>query len=220
MKAVANSRTETDLLTAAKRAEHDITTELTAQIEDHADRAGEAAKRNEELRDSLRTVDSVRSAGSDSIVTNLQKGTSATNLLTNATSRLATAFGNMASDQIAEAFLGKRGSAGWLSDFLKPLTTGNTESGSIAGFLASAKSFFEFADGGYTGAGMRLEPAGIVHRGEYVIDRTSVDRIGIGALDAMRKGARGYADGGYVRPAPVSRAAFGSLACPLKSGPP
>ncbi|WP_264047977.1 phage tail length tape measure family protein [Methylobacterium flocculans] len=212
---IARYRAEQDLLAAAKRADRDVTSDLTAQIKDYADRAGEAAKRNEELRDSLRTVDSVRSAGSDSIrsiVTDLQKGTSATNLLTNATSRLATAFGNMASDQIAEAFLGKRGSAGWLSDFLKPSTTGSTESGGIAGFLASAKSFFGFADGGYTGAGMRLEPAGIVHRGEYVIDRTSVDRIGIGTLDAMRKGAHGYADGGYVRPAPVSRAAFGTPA--------
>ena len=212
---IARYRAEQDLLAAAKRADRDVTSDLTAQIKDYADRAGEAAKRNEELRDSLRTVDNVRSAGSDSIrsiVTDLQKGTSATNLLTNATSRLATAFGNMASDQIAEAFLGKRGSAGWLSDFLKPSTTGNSESGGVAGFLASAKDFFGFADGGYTGAGMRLEPAGIVHRGEYVIDRTSVDRIGIGTLDAMRKGARGYADGGYVRPAPLSRGAFGTPA--------
>ncbi|KQP16539.1 hypothetical protein ASF26_01505 [Methylobacterium sp. Leaf93] len=82
------------------------------------------------------------------------------------------------------------------------------ESGGISAFLAFAKIFFGFADGGYTGAGMRLEPAGIVHRGEYVIDRASVVRIGIGTLDAIRKGARGYADGGYVIPVPVSRASI------------
>jgi phage-related minor tail protein len=213
--AVARYRTEQELLTAAKRADRDITSDLSAQIKDYADRAAEAARRNEELRDAMRTTDSVRAAGGDgirSIVSDLQKGTNATNLLTSATSRLATAFSNMASDQIAEGFFGKRGSSGWLSDLLKPATTGSTDTGGIAGFLASAKSFFGFADGGYTGAGMRLEPAGIVHRGEYVIDRASVDRIGIGTLDAMRKGARGYADGGYVRPTPASRAAFGSPA--------
>lgn len=49
--------------------------------------------------------------------------------------------------------------------------------------------------GGYTGAGGRYEPAGIVHRGEYVFSAPSVDRIGLARLDRMH---RGYADGGLV----------------------
>ena len=42
-----------------------------------------------------------------------------------------------------------------------------------------------FAEGGYTGAGGRLEPAGIVHRGEYVIPADVVSRHGPEAIDAL-----------------------------------
>ena len=66
-----------------------------------------------------------------------------------------------------------------------------------------------FSEGGYTGDGGRLEPAGIVHRGEYVVPqpemRDPVVRQYIGAIENMRvrrTGSRrslpGYADGGYV----------------------
>jgi hypothetical protein len=55
--------------------------------------------------------------------------------------------------------------------------------------------------GGYTGPGGRLEPAGIVHRGEYVFDAASTNRIGVSNLERMRK-LPGYAAGGYVRALP------------------
>lgn len=56
-------------------------------------------------------------------------------------------------------------------------------------------SAFGFADGGYTGTGARLEPAGIVHRGEYVMPADAVRRIGVPRLAALH---HGYADGGLV----------------------
>lgn len=43
-----------------------------------------------------------------------------------------------------------------------------------------------FADGGYTGAGPRHQVAGYVHRGEYVMDAATVERIGLPALQAMQ----------------------------------
>lgn len=56
-----------------------------------------------------------------------------------------------------------------------------------------------YADGGYTGTGSKYQAAGVVHRGEYVFDQDSVKTAGGPAvLDAMRRGLRGYADGGYV----------------------
>jgi len=63
-----------------------------------------------------------------------------------------------------------------------------------------------FADGGYTGPGGRLEPAGIVHRGEFVVDavRTKQHRS---LLEAIQRGSRvlpGYASGGYVGSAGLS----------------
>ncbi|ANN71551.1 phage tail tape measure protein [Bordetella bronchialis] len=58
-------------------------------------------------------------------------------------------------------------------------------------------------DGGYTGPGGKYDLAGFVHRGEVVWSQEDVARAGgVGAVEAMRQGFRGYADGG-----PVGRAA-------------
>lgn len=65
----------------------------------------------------------------------------------------------------------------------------------------------QFAHGGYTGPGGKYEPAGIVHRGEYVVPKEQVENPRfagvIGMLEAARTktqtaAAYGYADGGLV----------------------
>lgn len=61
-----------------------------------------------------------------------------------------------------------------------------------------------FATGGYTGPGRKYEPAGIVHKGEYVLDQGTTRRIGVSNLDKVSSGAAsslipGYADGGFVQ---------------------
>ena len=61
---------------------------------------------------------------------------------------------------------------------------------SIGGFLG-------FASGGYTGDGGKYQPAGVVHRGEYVITKEATSRLGIGFLNHLNYG-RGYANGGTV----------------------
>ncbi|KHE07671.1 phage tail length tape measure family protein [Citrobacter braakii] len=45
-----------------------------------------------------------------------------------------------------------------------------------------------FASGGYTGAGGKYDPAGIVHKGEFVFDQASTNRIGVSQLEALRNG--------------------------------
>lgn len=57
-----------------------------------------------------------------------------------------------------------------------------------------------FAGGGYTGDGGKYAPAGIVHRGEYVITKEATSRLGRGFLDQLNYGAprRGFANGGSV----------------------
>ena len=52
-----------------------------------------------------------------------------------------------------------------------------------------------FDGGGYTGHGGKYEPAGVVHRGEFVFTKEATSRIGISNLYRMMKG---YATGGYV----------------------
>ncbi|HBQ2117141.1 TPA: phage tail length tape measure family protein [Klebsiella pneumoniae] len=45
-----------------------------------------------------------------------------------------------------------------------------------------------FDSGGYTGPGGKYQPAGIVHKGEYVFDQASTNRIGVSQLEALRNG--------------------------------
>lgn len=45
-----------------------------------------------------------------------------------------------------------------------------------------------FSSGGYTGNGGRLQPAGIVHRGEYVINADATRALGRGYLDRLNSG--------------------------------
>jgi lambda family phage tail tape measure protein len=68
-----------------------------------------------------------------------------------------------------------------------------SSSNSLPGLSASDYGV-GFASGGYTGAGGKYDPAGIVHRGEYVFDAVNTNRLGVGFLDSLR----GYADGGLV----------------------
>ncbi len=73
-----------------------------------------------------------------------------------------------------------------------------------------------FATGGYTGPGGKYEPAGIVHKGEFVFSSEAVRNIGLDFLYGLHKLATGrqvnirrvafsYADGGFVNPPQTAR---------------
>lgn len=65
----------------------------------------------------------------------------------------------------------------------------------IGNFLGIDK----YDSGGYTGDGGKYDPAGIVHRGEFVFDKESTAKLGKANLyRLMDAGKRGYASGGYV----------------------
>ena len=70
-----------------------------------------------------------------------------------------------------------------------------------------------FAEGGYTGDGGRLEPAGVVHRGEYVINADATKRIGKSRLDMLN----GFSNGGYVGGAPAGGAMGGNVTINIKN---
>ncbi|EJB8468718.1 TPA: tape measure protein [Acinetobacter baumannii] len=57
-----------------------------------------------------------------------------------------------------------------------------------------------FADGGYTGNGLKHTPAGIVHKGEVVWSQDDIKRWGgVSVVESMRTSSpSGYANGGYV----------------------
>lgn len=69
-----------------------------------------------------------------------------------------------------------------------------------AGFTGGYNSI-GFSSGGYTGAGGKYEPAGIVHKGEVVWSQEDVARAGgLGIVEMLRNGLIGYKEGlkGYA----------------------
>ena len=59
-----------------------------------------------------------------------------------------------------------------------------------AAFSAAKAAINKFSDGGYTGRGRKYEPAGIVHKGEYVLPQEAVDNPAFAPLLAMAEDAR------------------------------
>ncbi len=108
---------------------------------------------------------------------------------------LADALQNIA-NKLADLFL----SAGF--DALFKPSSGGVGGGAFGGIFDGIGKLF--ADGGYTGAGGKFQPAGVVHKGEYVFDQDAVRKAGgPAALDAMRRGLKGYANGGFVGGSPL-----------------
>jgi len=89
-----------------------------------------------------------------------------------------------------------------------------TQAGASIATIA-AQTISGFAEGGYTGSGGKYEPAGIVHKGEYVLPQEVVRALGVGRLDALRSmftdaapGRGRYATGGLVTPMMPSASIF------------
>lgn len=71
----------------------------------------------------------------------------------------------------------------------------------VAAVVGAIAAFGGFEKGGFTGAGGRSEPAGIVHRGEYVMPAPVVEALGLGTMQAIHASALsggGFRDGGLA----------------------
>jgi len=119
-----------------------------------------------------------------------------------------------AAANLAGALFGDYGKTGQIGGLLGGLAAGifgNSISASSSYVSAgpavgSWDGLSYFADGGYTGAGGKYDPAGIVHAGEYVIPADVTRRLGVGFLDRLK----GYAEGGYVGASGMPASAGGS----------
>ena len=90
----------------------------------------------------------------------------------------------------------------------------NASSGGASASQARGNNVVGFSDGGYTGNGGRLEVAGVVHRGEYVVPQPEMRDPQVAAMVANIEHKRrrrtsshslpGYAEGGYTGNAPAS----------------
>ena len=122
---------------------------------------------------------------------------------------------------IGAAFIAATGAAQLISakaerDRIKNLQPRNSD---FSNEIPSAERVLSgYSEGGYTGDGRRLEVAGVVHRGEYVVpqpimgDPRVVDAVGVieairrqrrglpglGGVSNAANGTRGFAEGGYT----------------------
>ncbi|MBX4992893.1 tape measure domain-containing protein [Rhizobium binae] len=175
--AIEKARAQSDLLTAAQKAGMTITPELKASIDQLATGYANASVAAERLQESQ---DRVKYAAADfkdtakditsGFISDLRNGSSAAEALSNALNKVL----DKVIDIGLNAIFGGGGGGG--------------------GLLAGLGSLLGFADGGYTGPGGKNEPAGIVHKGEYVLDAETTKRIGVKNLRRLQ----GYASGGLV----------------------
>lgn len=86
--------------------------------------------------------------------------------------------------------------------------SGVAASAGSTGAMGMSTSYQGFDSGGFTGVGGKNDPAGVVHKGEFVFTKEATERIGVSNLYDMM---RGYADGGLVT-APTERPVASGLA--------
>ncbi|MEQ5239809.1 phage tail tape measure protein [Proteus terrae] len=128
----------------------------------------------------------------------------ATDVYGNVAQITQSAFQGM-SNTIADFFLTSKFN---LSDFTKSFLEMTTKmitqmallNAMRAGFAGTTfGNFLGFAEGGYTGGGGKYDPAGVVHKGEFVFTKEATQRLGVDNLyRLMDAGKRGYASGGHV----------------------
>ncbi len=145
--------------------------------------------------------------------------TSTTNLASGTEGAFGTLLGGLGSgiDGLLAGFAGlvikvASGGVGGLGGLFSGLFGGGTAA------VATPTLGGLYADGGFTGPGGRDEPAGVVHRGEYVFDAEATSKIGVANLEAMRRASRrGYAAGGWVGGETVARSPI--AAAPATAAP-
>ncbi|KRW96249.1 hypothetical protein [Paracoccus sp. MKU1] len=173
------------LLVAAQEAGKQITPELEAQIDQLARGYVNAGQKAEQAAQQVQDADS-----------KTEKGANALADLFSAGMKGSEAFGNALRNLAAELLQSRV--LKLLLSFGQSGAPGSGIIGAIGGALGGAG----FSEGGFTGAGGKHEPAGVVHRGEFVFSAESVKRIGASNLDAMhqaaKSGAAGYSRGGLV----------------------
>lgn len=139
------------------------------------------------------------------LIDGMLEGAKATEVLGNALKNLGSRLLNSGLDSLFNI----GGSGGGLGGLF-----GGLFSGSKGSFPSAPGGLY--SEGGYTGAGGKYEPAGTVHKGEYVFDADAVRKAGgPRALEAMRKRLKGgYADGGSVATPSITSA---SVPAPVKA---
>lgn len=177
------ARKKAELLQEAKEAGKEITPQLRAEIDQLAESYANAAvelERAKERHDEFKSAVEEAKGTLSSAFTGLVTGAlSFRDAISNVIGKLAEMIAMKGFEQLWGAGLGS----------------------ATGGIL---KMFGLYSSGGYTGAGARNQPAGIVHKGEVVFSQDDVARAGgVAAVEAMRRN-------GVSRAVPAARQAAAS----------
>ncbi|WP_170402358.1 hypothetical protein [Ruegeria arenilitoris] len=174
--AIATARREAELLHAAQQSGREITPALRDEVRALARGYADAAQSAQQTAQKFDEVDAARASFTDQAADAFTGIVTGTMTAREALAGLAQDLAKMAAKKLFLSIIG-----------------------SFIGGPAGAFMGGFFAEGGYTGDGGKYEPAGVVHRGEYVMSKKATQRIGVGNLEALHSSAkRGYASGGYV----------------------
>lgn len=121
---------------------------------------------------------------------------------------LFSGIGDWLSTLLASLKAGLTSLVSGLGNVLSGLFSGGGGGGGGQNWIGAIASAFGYAEGGYTGAGAKYQPAGVVHAGEFVFSQSAVRNLGLPALDMLHRLAKGvaapsmprwgYAEGGAV----------------------
>ncbi|WP_439559895.1 hypothetical protein [Roseinatronobacter sp.] len=170
--ATAYVQAKTELLVAAQRAGREITPQLEAEIDRLASSYARMADTATQARNSMARMQQEAQRGGDALTDMFMAGLDGADAFKAALLDLAKTI---------------------LRNQLLQLFTMIPGVGKLGGLL------MPYAEGGYTGDGGKYEPAGVVHRGEYVFSKETVQRLGADNLERLHISAKkGYATGGLV----------------------
>ncbi|MCZ7887124.1 hypothetical protein [Agrobacterium salinitolerans] len=156
-------------------------------------RQSEALRKAQEEQQKLNEWNNVARDATRGFIDDLIHGESAADAFAGALSRIADAL----LDDVLNSIFKVNNAAGGGGGILGGLFGGGGLGKSY--FPPAPGGGFPFYDGGYTGDGGKYQPAGVVHKGEYVFDQAAVKAAGgPAAMEAMRRNLKGYANGGPV----------------------
>ncbi len=186
--AMEKARAKQELLNAAMKSKIPIDDKTIANIDEISTKlataSAESAKLAEAQEKMRQKLEAVKDASKDctrTFIDGMIQGKNATEAANDALMRLGQRLLDAGLDAIYDKVFTVKAS---------PTSSG--------GFLGGIGKLFGFDEGGFTGNGGKNDPAGIVHRGEYVFSQDAVKAIGVENLEAMHSQLKGYSGGGLV----------------------
>lgn len=192
--AALQTRYAQELLNEAQSAGIDLTPQQTATLQGLASQMAQVEHTTNMTKEALDFAKGATKGFLQTMRQGLMQGKSVWESFGNAALGVLDKIIGKLEDQLVDAIFSANSSFSTLGSGI-----GGGGGGFFGGILGGIGRLLGFDGGGYTGNGGKHQPAGTVHKGEFVFSQEAVRAIGVKNLNAMHKSARrGFASGGYV----------------------